>query len=68
MKILYNYIKHLTLDSIDNYLIMLSILHNDMHNENFIFSYYNLQNNFLDSIIIFLFQILIINQELKIIL
>tara|TARA_Y100000589_G_C27140383_1_gene624380 strand:- start:192 stop:1583 length:1392 start_codon:yes stop_codon:yes gene_type:complete len=51
MKILYNYIKQFTLDSIDNYLIILSILHNDMHNENFIFSYYNLQNNFIDSLI-----------------
>ena len=51
IKILYNYIQFFKLDSIDNYLIMLSILHNDMHNENFIFSYYNLQNNFLDSLI-----------------
>ena len=51
IKILHNYIKISKIDSIDNYLIMLSILHNDMHNENFIFSYYNLQNNFLDSLI-----------------
>ena len=51
IKILHNYIKISKIDSIDNYLIMLSILHNDMHNENFIFSYYNLQNNFLDSMI-----------------
>ena len=51
IKILYNYIQFFKLDSIDNYLIMLSILHNDMHNENFIFCYYNLQNNFINSLI-----------------
>ena len=51
IKILYNFIYNTNLDSIDNYLIMLSILHNDMHNENFHFSYYNLQNIFLENII-----------------
>ena len=44
IKILISFIKCNIIDSIDTYLIMLSILHNDMHNENFIFSYYFLCN------------------------
>jgi len=44
IKILISYIKTNKLDSIDNYLIMLSILHNDMHNENYVFSLYFLNN------------------------
>lgn len=40
IKILIHFIKNKDLDHIDIYLIMLSILHNDMHNENYIFSYY----------------------------
>ena len=44
IKIIASYINNNKLDPIDNYLIMLSILHNDMHNENYIFSYYFLMN------------------------
>ena len=44
MKILYLYINKYNLDSIDNYLIMLSILHNDMHNENYNFTLYYFKN------------------------
>ena len=47
IKILISYVKTRKLDVIDNYLIMLSILHNDMHNENFIFTLYYLQNSLL---------------------
>ena len=44
IKILYLYINKYNLDSIDNYLIMLSILHNDMHNENYNFTLYYFKN------------------------
>tara|TARA_Y100000768_G_scaffold388396_1_gene384055 strand:+ start:3184 stop:4563 length:1380 start_codon:yes stop_codon:yes gene_type:complete len=41
-KILLNYIRKNKIDKIDNYLIFLSILHNEMHIENFIFICYYL--------------------------
>ena len=48
IKILLFYINKFNLDSIDNYLIMLSILHNDMHNENYSFTLYYFRNMFLE--------------------
>ena len=45
IKTLINYLNINIIDSIDTYLILLSILHNDMHNENFIFTMYYLHIN-----------------------
>lgn len=63
IKILISYVKTRKLDVIDNYLIMLSILHNDMHNENFIFTLYYLQNSLLKEHLI---SNIIISNEKKI--
>ena len=48
IQLLLSYINKNTIDSINTYLIRLSILHNDMHNENFIFTMYylHIKNNF----------------------
>ena len=48
IKILLYYINNYEIDSVDSYLIMLSILHNDMHNENFNFTFYYLKNSLLN--------------------
>lgn len=47
IKFLISYITTNKIDNSDNYIIYLSILHNDMHNENFIFTMYNLHINTL---------------------